>query len=165
MSDLEKSVTDTLTEMYEEEQKENLACAQKKIAALVDDTYAAKLAVDEAEKKFSLLKAELLTLMESSEVDKIVGKSCSATLSVKSSVTVPKDLGAKKELFNYIKTTHGEEVLDEMLTINAMSFSSWYNAEVNAHIAQGKVDFKLDMLTPYDRTSVGLRKIAVKKSK
>lgn len=158
------SLQDKLKEMQSEEQAKNLAAAQKEITALVDATYSAKQAVSAAEEKFKGLKKELLTLMEASGVDKIIGKECSATVSIKSSVSVPKDVTKKKELFEYIRANHGGEVLGNMLTINARSFSSWYNAEVQSKVDAGEIDFKLPMLEPYEMTSIGLRKIA-KKSK
>ena len=91
------------------------------------------------------------------------GDFCNVSLALKTSCSVPKEAAAKARLFNYITTAHGKDVLDEMLTINARTFSSWVDKEVEAKNKEGDIDFKLDMLAPYDYYSLGMRKRAVKK--
>lgn len=49
---------------------------------------------------------------------------------MKEVVTVPKDLGAKRDLFNWIHEKYGQDVLDSMRSINHMSLNSFYNQEV-----------------------------------
>lgn len=137
--------------------------AQKKIQALVNDMYAAKLESDEAEKKFKALKSEVSSLMESTGTDKISAEKCNVTGNIKSNVSVPKDEKAKAELFEYIKDNYGVGVLQSMLTINARSFTSWYTAEIDKHVKEGNHDFKLEMLSPYEVFSLGIRKKAAKK--
>ena len=155
-------LTNELNTMNEADQASNLAAAQKEITALVDKLYSSKLEADKAAKKFKELKAELTLLMNSAGVDKILGKECSITKSIKNSVTVPKDLPSKMELFKYIIAECGREVFDEMITIAAGSFNSWYDIEVERHVQAGEIDFKLDMLKPYERESLSIRKITKK---
>lgn len=135
-----------------------LSEAQKQINQLVNDTYQAKLEADKAEKKYSELRQKLTELMSSTETPKIVGENCTASCSLKTSVSVPKELPKKLNLFNYIKEKYGETVLNEMLTFNARSFSSWYDKEVEAEAHKGNFEFKLDMVEPYTYYSVGFRK-------
>ena len=137
----------------------------KKIKELVDEVYSLKLETSVLEKKYNEKKNELAKIMEESEVDKMAGDDCTASLTLKSSVTVPKDESDKRALFDYIKTNHGEDALFSMLTINARTFSSWHDKEVEAKANEGDFEFKLSMLKPYEYFSVGLRKRSKKAGK
>lgn len=150
-------LTNELQELASVTQNQD-ADAIKRVRELINATYKAKAEVDEAEAKFKGLKAELTQVMADAGIEKFEGDDCTATCKLKSNVTVPKDLGAKMQLFDYIKEKHGEDVLKEMLTINARSFTSWYTKEVEAEIQKGNIDFKLEMLKPYEMHSVGFRK-------
>lgn len=144
---------------------DNASETLRKIKELTDHVYELKLIQDKAEKTYKAEKAKLCEIMESAEVDKMQGDTCTASLSLKSSVSVPKEHASKKELFDYIKKTYSEDVLFDMLTINARTFGSWYTAEINKKALEGEFDFKLDMLNPHEYYSIGLRKRAVKKDK
>lgn len=130
----------------------------KRVKDLVNATYQAKLAVDAAEDLHSKLKQELTELMSTAEIDKFIGDEATATCKLKSNVTVPKDIVGKRNVFNYIKETYGQEVLEEMLTINPASFSSWFNNEVEKNVAEGNLDFQIEGVKPYEYFSVGFRK-------
>lgn len=129
-----------------------------RIKNLVNKTYQAKIEADEAAALFSKYKQELTNVMEAAQIDKFVADEATATCKLKSSVTVPKDIISKRNVFNYIKKNYGEIVLEEMLTINPSSFSSWYNAEVQKKIEEGDLDFRIEGLKPYEYYSVGLTK-------
>ena len=148
-----------LNEMHDESQAD-LAASLKEINALANEAYRAKLAADEADARAKELKNKLSALMETAGVDKITADNCTVSGKIKSSVSVPKDLAAKKKLFDYIKNNHGGEVLEAMLTINARSFSSWHDKEVTSKIEAGLVDFKLEMVEPFEYYSIGMRKKA-----
>jgi len=143
-----------------EEQNNSALMAEqaKKLKELADKVYQAKQKADEAEKAYKELKSELLNIMEAAEIDKVQGDSCTISLQLKSSVTVPKDNSKKKELFEYIKKEHGPEVLDTMLTINARSFSSWYSKEQEAKMLQDNFDWTVADIKPYEYYSLGIRK-------
>jgi hypothetical protein len=134
----------------------------KEIKELVDHVYSLKIESDRTEKEYQVAKGRLAEIMENAEVDKMAGDNCNASLSLKSSVTVPKEDHLKRDLFNYITTEHGEDVLFSMLTINPRSFSSWHGKEVERKMIEGELEFKLPMVTPYEYFSVGLRKRATK---
>lgn len=136
----------------------------KEIKEKVDNLYQLKLVVDEAEKKHKEAKNELAKILEESGVDKVQGDLCTVSLALKTSCSVPKDPEKKRELFQYIKDNHGETVLRDMLTINARSFSSWHDKEVEQKIEEtGDIEFKLPMVEPYTYYSLGMRKRTVKK--
>lgn len=130
----------------------------KEIKELVDEVYRLKEVVAQAEKEFKDAKNRLTDIMQTAEVDKMSGNECTASLQLKESVTVPKEDTFKKQLFDYIKLEHGSDVLFSMLTINPRTFSSWYTKEVEQKALEGDLEFKLDMLSPYEYYSVGLRK-------
>ena len=135
-----------------------LAQSLAEIKELANQAYEADQRAKEAEAAAKELKNKLSALMESAGVDKITADNCTVSGKIKNSVSVPKDLPSKYELFKYIENNYGKEVLDEMLTINARSFSSWYDKEVEAQVQKGNVDFKLSMLSPYERFSITYRK-------
>jgi DNA repair exonuclease SbcCD ATPase subunit len=135
-----------------------LAQSLAEIKELANQAYEADQRAKEAEAAAKELKNKLSALMESAGVDKITADNCTVSGKIKNSVSVPKDLPSKYELFKYIEANYGKEVLDEMLTINARSFSSWYDKEVEAQVQKGNVDFKLSMLSPYERFSITYRK-------
>jgi hypothetical protein len=135
-----------------------LAQSLAEIKELANQAYEADQKAKEAEAAAKELKNKLSALMESAGVDKITADNCTVSGKIKNSVSVPKDLPSKYELFKYIEANYGKEVLDEMLTINARSFSSWYDKEVEAQVQKGNVDFKLSMLSPYERFSITYRK-------
>lgn len=135
-----------------------LAQSLAEIKELANQAYEADQRAKEAEAAAKELKNKLSALMESAGVDTITADNCTVSGKIKHSVSVPKDLPSKYELFKYIEANYGKEVLDEMLTINARSFSSWYDKEVEAQVQKGNVDFKLPMLSPYERFSITYRK-------
>jgi len=136
----------------------------KQIKEKVDNLYSLKLLADEAEKKHKEAKGELAKLLEDSGVDKVQGDLCTVSLTLKTSCTVPKGEAEKAALFEYIKSNYSDTVLQTMLTINARSFSSWHDKEVEKMIEEtGDIEFKLPMVEPYTYYSLGMRKRAVKK--
>jgi len=139
----------------------------KEIKELVDEVYSLKLANDVAEKKYKEAKNRLSEIMKNAEVDKMAGDTCNASLSLKTSVSCPKDkyLAAKDgaEVGEgvtpaFITDLANHPTLLRMLTINAKTFSSWHDKEIEAKAQAGDYEFKLSMVEPYDYYSVGLRK-------
>jgi hypothetical protein len=135
----------------------------KEIKELTDHVYDLQQKAKLAETEFKAAKAKLCEIMENAEVEKMQGETCTASCGLKSSVSVPKDHADKKRLFDYITNNHSKEVLFDMLTINARTFSSWYTAEEKIAIENGNFEFSIDGIKPHEYYSVGLRKRAVKK--
>jgi hypothetical protein len=154
-------------------ENKELSSTLKEIKELTDTVYRLKLEAEKADKAYSSAKMKLAEIMENAEVDKIQGDDCAASLSLKQSVSVPKDNKDKLDLFSYMGgekvKTHLEELaklspdLFTKLTINARTFSSWYTEETKQKVLEGEFDFKLPMVKPHEYYSVGLRKRAVKK--
>ena len=130
----------------------------KEIKEKTDRLYTLKLASDAAEKLYKNAKNELSKILEESGVDKVQGDLCTVSLSLKTSVSVPKDELQKFLLFKYIEREYNTDVLNAMLTINARTFSSWHDKEISKHVEAGDIDFKLSMLEPYTYYSIGIRK-------
>ncbi len=143
----------------------------KEIKELVDEVYSLKLANDVAEKAYKDAKNKLSDIMEHAEVDKMAGDTCNASLALKTSVSCPKEDDKKLALFEYLAAKDCPEDVDilknvlldsptllRMLTINAKTFSSWHDKEVEAKAVEGDFEFKVPAVEPYDYYSVGLRK-------
>lgn len=130
----------------------------KEVKHKVDNLYRLKQLADKAEKEYKDAKNELSKIMEESEIDKIQGDECSVSLQLKSSATVPKDPKDKESLFNYIKENYNDTVLQDMLTINARTFSSWVTAELDKLVTNGIIEPKIPGVNPYEYYSLGMRK-------
>ena len=163
-----------------QEQQANLAASLKEINELANEAYAAKLTADKFEAKAKELKGQLSGLMETAGVDKISADACTVSGKIKASASVPKEDGDKLALFRYIASLDNldpngnpivsaaiEDLAEDllkyptlfaMLTINATSFSSWYNKEMAAQIEAGRVDWSLPFISTYEYYSIGMRK-------
>lgn len=130
----------------------------KEIKEKVDNLYNLKLISDKAEKEYKNAKNELASILEDAEVDKVQGDTATVSLALKTSVTVPKDEFEKQELFDYINSKYGAGVLHTMLTINARSFSSWFNKEVEAKVNEGDLEPNIANIKPYEYYSLSMRK-------
>lgn len=178
MNDLTKE----LNSMHETSQTA-LADSLKEINELANEAYAAKVEASSYEQTAKDFKNKLSALMETAGVDKISADSCTVSGKIKASASVPKEDGAKLELFKYLMSQDnlhahtgkplGSHAIDElveeltrypillgMLTINAASFNSWYASEQEKNINEGQVDWKLPFISTYEYYSVGFRKKA-----
>lgn len=59
-----------------------------------------------------------------------------AYLMRKYAVRVPKDVNAKRELFDYIRKAYGQDVLDEYRTVNYQTLNAFYKQECE-HLGEG----------------------------
>ena len=116
------------------------------------ETEVAKKAHSEAHAKYDELRRTVLKHLDSNEMDRFEGSNCKVTRVMKCSAKVPKDIEAKQKLFSWLKESYGADVLLSMTTINANTFSSFYNKEDEAAAARGDIDFEIpgvDEPTPY----------------
>lgn len=159
-----------------EADQHDLASSLKEINELANEAFKAKNIASEKEAIAKEFKAKLSSLMESAGVDKISADACTVSGKMKANAGVPKDHADKLKLFGYImaKDNNGVEsvaanefleilataypTLLGMVTINPISFNSWYGKEVDAKIAEGEVDFKLEYINTYEYYSIGMRK-------
>jgi len=132
--------------------------------AIVDAVYMQKKAVDAAKlehtKQNTLLeelKARVLAYLEEHELPNFATETCTVSQITKMSVKVPKELEGKQELFTFLESKYGREVLLNMLSINANTFNSFYNAEEEAAAKKGELDFVMpgvEAPKPYTRLNV-----------
>jgi len=159
-----------------ENQNEADASKLKEIKELVDHVYNLKLISDKAEKEYNSAKNRLAEIMEKAEIDKMAGDECNASLTLKTSVSFPKEEDGKVAIAEYIASQDNPELepkrieeavnnlfhlsptLLKMFTINARSFSSWATAEIERKASEGEFEFQLPAVKPYEYYSVGLRK-------
>lgn len=147
-----------------ESQDKDASNKLKQIKELADRVYQLNVLAQQAEKNFSKEKARLLEIMKDAEVDKIQGDEATCSVTIKHSVSFPKEAATKKEVFNYIENKYGSDVLFEMLTINAASFSSFFTKEAEAYaieaLEKGKddINFSIGEVKPFERYSLSIRK-------
>ncbi len=109
---------------------------QKKIVDELKDRL--KEEVGQLEEK----KREALKKLEAAELDKYNVPGFGTISRVKKfSVRVPKDRESKKALFKYIHDTRGEDVLENMLSINSATLNSFYKEERKEAIDRGDIDW------------------------
>ena len=150
----------------------------KEIKELVDLVYSLKIEADAKEKAFQAAKNRLSEIMEKAEVDKMAGDECNASLTLKTSLSFPKEDYEKLEMTKYIASQDLDDEKEvetlveklklfptvlKMFTMNARTFSSWATAETERKALDGDFEFKLPVVKPYEYYSVGLRKRATKK--
>lgn len=112
------------------EQLDTLAARIKEHRELYE---AAKKASSEAHGRLEILENEMIALL------KAAGRKSYPAPGIgnvgyreKEQYTVPKDLDAKRALFNYISDKYGRDVLASMLSINHQTINSWANKETEA---------------------------------
>jgi len=137
----------------------DLVQAQKDIKQKIDTFFKLKNKISADEKELKEMKKDIMTFMENSATQRLEGDTCKITLIQKATPSVPKDATNKTKLFALIKKEKGEDVLNEMLTINSRSFGSFYNAEEAASFEDGEFDFKIDGVEePHNVSSLMVRK-------
>lgn len=52
---------------------------------------------------------------------------------VKNSVQTPKDVSDKRSFFKWVGEKYGEDVRDQMMSVNSQTLNSFYNQEVEKH--------------------------------
>lgn len=128
-------------EWMEAEGKTDEAVTVEQLDALVKD-YQAKREAYEAAKKIASEKHGIYEEAENKLVNtlKAAGKKSykvdgvgNAIITHKSVIQVPKDTDSKRALWQWIESNYGVDSLHEMLSINSMKLTSWYNQEVERH--------------------------------
>jgi hypothetical protein len=120
---------------------------------------AAKECSNECHELFKTQEAKVIAAFESSGLSKfnIPGVGTAYTVN-RYKYRVPKDLNAKRELFNFIKDRHGADVADGLGTINYQSLNSFCKAEVEAELEKGNPNFKIPGLEdPLHEVGMGFR--------
>ena len=111
-------------------------------------------------KKFEAMKSNAVKALEAMEIDKQHVPGCGTIFKQKSfSVKTPKDPESKRALFGWIAENKGQDVLDNLLSINSMTHNSLYKSELEVAKEEGNVDFALPGIeTPEVYYKLGMRK-------
>ena len=122
----------------------------KKILLKKKELDAAKAVEDKISKELEAMKGEVLAHFKNADIERHSVKGL-GTVSVtsKSSVKVP--VGADRQaFFEYLRK---QGIFETMITVNSATLNSWYNQEMEAAIATGKIDFQVPGILepkPYD---------------
>lgn len=132
----------------------------------VDEMYAIKKDRDAYEAKskelterLEAIKQTIIAHLQENELDSFESTECKIYLSNKSSVKVPRDPEKKKLLFDFIRSKYGPNVLMNMVTVNSMSFNSFYNEEEKHMLESGQIEFSMPGVDqPATYTTLNIRK-------
>ena len=119
-----------------------------------------KTQLAKASKEFEKMKTDAIKAMEAMELDKQHVPGCGTIYRQKSfSVRVPKDPVLKEDLFHWIRSEKGEDVLRNMVSINSQTLNSFYKSELEAAKEKGDVDFAIPGIgTPEVYFKLGMRR-------
>lgn len=118
---------------------------------LGDELWEKKKEVDELKEKLKNANADLTTrkraflkLMEEMELEKqLIPGFGTVSMSARASWKTPKDIHSKHKLFTWIAETKGQDVLDAMISINSQTLNSFAKAELDAHLQEGDIEFRI----------------------
>ena len=96
------------------------------------------------QKKLSELQNKALNKLEAAEVDKFSVPGMGTIYKQKNfSVKVPKDPTDKQNLFKYIESNKGDDVLFNMLSINSRTLNSFYKEERTSAVERGDIEWSI----------------------
>ena len=90
--------------------------------------------------KLDTLEGQLMEILEEQGMSSFVSPSGLINLVRKSSVTTPKTLEQKRELFKYLAD---RGVFEELVSVNSQTLNSFYRAEEAMALERGQFDFNL----------------------
>lgn len=103
--------------------------------------------LDAAKKRLNSLKLEALKVLEASDMPSIRIDGYGLVYKKRNfSITVPKELEQKKQLFDWIMEHKGEETLFALQSIHSSTLNSFWKQEFEHAVEVGDVDFKIDGL-------------------
>lgn len=123
----------------------------QEITILVKEMWEKKKQVEEMKEtlkeevsKLERLKGNIVKALEAAEIDKLQVKGvCTVYRQRKFSVRVPKDEQAKADLFDYIRSKKGEDVLFNMQSINSRTLNSFYEVERELAVTAGDINWSM----------------------
>lgn len=148
----EVDATDVSTQTFDE--------AIQKLVAMKAEYAAKKKEADGAYADMKDAEGVVLELLAKSKKSKyFVDGVGTAYVINKYSVTTPKTVTEKEQLFKYIAEKYGKDTLDDYLSINSQRLNSFYNKEVELAQNEGRADFRLPGVgEPQLMQSLGFRK-------
>jgi hypothetical protein len=94
------------------------------------------------EQKKALVEKIIYVMKESGKTSYQIGGK-KLILSQRATVPTPKTREEKEAFFNYLMSTHGEDVYWNYLSVNSQSLNSFYKAEREAAVEKQDMDFKI----------------------
>lgn len=147
---------------WEQPVEVNLSTLDGMVKELVELSKAYQVKKDEAAEAYAKvdeMKAKISSVLQASGKSKyFVDGVGTAYLINKYVVKTPKDNQAKKLLFDYIRSTHGDDVLMSKLSINHQTLNAFYNEEVFQLAKEGKVGEIPGVEAPTHEVNLGFRK-------
>ena len=95
--------------------------------------------------EYTKYETTLMGLLKDNNLNSFDGETHKISITVKSSITVPKTDEAKQALFDWIEKHKGKDVLLAYQSINAASLNKFYNIEADLHFEEtGETSFTMD---------------------
>ena len=118
----------------------DLQVITKEAAMLKDRLSDLQIATKQAQDKYNALSQEILRTLELMEIDSIRAHGFLFYKEVKTSVTTPKTVEDKRELFEFLRS---KDMFDEMVSVNSMTLNSLYKSLSEAAAKEGILDFRM----------------------
>jgi hypothetical protein len=127
-------------DLWDEPQAEVPQDRLEQLDQFIRELSSARIAKDTAEQEYDRkaaavkeVEAKLIGLLKVVNRDKFTTPGAgTAYISHRQNFTTPKTGEDKVQLFNYIRTKYGEEVLRSMISINSATLNSWAKKEIDA---------------------------------
>lgn len=97
---------------------------------------------------------QLIDIMDRNDLANFEGTHCKIYQTTRTSARFPQEAAAKKEVFDWIKETYGNDTLHGMVSINSMKFNAFYKSA-----AEDSLDFSMPGVEPpKESVTLGVRK-------
>lgn len=139
-----------------------IATQAKRCAELKAARDIAKAAASLAEANYKAAASKMIQLMEEQELKSVVAAGFTFFPVNKETVSMPEDLGKKKEFFAFLEE---KGVFLETVTVHSQRLQSFYKTLADEALQNEILDFRIPGLAePKSYTSLGMRKKTDKKS-
>lgn len=118
----------------------DLQAITKQAAELKDRLSDLQIATKQAQDKYNAITQEILRTLDLMELDSIRAHGFLFYKETKTSVTTPKTVEQKRELFKFLQDSG---MFDEMVSVNSQTLNSLYKSLADQAAKNGVLDFKL----------------------
>jgi len=119
----------------------------------------AKAASTAEYKKLEEMDKKIISMLTGAGLTKFVSSVGTISTRIDHSYRVPKDMDSKLRFFEFIRKTDGEEILQNLLTINSATANSYAKSKIKEADEKGDLDYKIDGLEdPTMKVSLSFRK-------
>ena len=117
----------------------------QKVAELKGEIDLMKAQLGLRQSEYETLCFDVVKLLEAAEIDSVKMFGFTFYVEERESVTTPKTLEDKKELFEYLKE---QGLFEELVGVNSQTLNSFYKTQAKAALEEGILDFKLPGVPP-----------------